>query len=195
MQERVEELAALANNEGFAFWAAMATIWGGWVVAVQGRPTEGIAQILQGLTARGATGARTSHGSRLALLVEAYGKAGQVKEGLRVVAEALIQADTTGERVYEAELHRLQGELLLHQEPPDAVQAERCFQQALAIARRQQAKSLELRAAVSLSRLWQQRGQRAAAYELLTKVYSWFSEGFDTADVQEATALLEAWAG
>lgn len=194
MHERVEELATLASTEGFALWAALATIWSGWIAAVQGRPAEGIAQIRQGLTARDATGARMPQATNLALLVEAYGKAGQVAEGLRLVAEALVTADTTGERVYEAELHRLQGELLLHQEPPDAVQAERCFQQALAIARHQQARSLELRASISLSRLWQRWGKCTEASTMLAEVYGWFSEGFDTVDLQEAKALLQALA-
>ena len=99
-----------------------------------------------------------------------------------------------GDRWYEAELHRIKGELLLQQVVPDAPQAEACFQQALTIARRQQAKSLELRAAMSLSRLWQQQGKRAEARQLLTGVYGWFIEGFDTPDLQEARALLDALA-
>jgi predicted ATPase len=111
-------------------------------------------------------------------------------EGLAVVAEALTCVETTGERYAEAELHRLKGELLLKRTLPDAHQAEACFQQALAIARRQQAKSWELRAAVSLSRLWQQQGKRDEARELLAPIYGWFTEGFDTADLQEAKALL-----
>jgi predicted ATPase len=99
--------------------------------------------------------------------------------------------DTTGERWYEAELYRLKGELLLQHTGSDASQAEPCFQHALAIARRQQAKSLELRAAMSLARLWQQQGQRSEAHKLLAPIYSWFTEGFDTADLEEAKALLE----
>ena len=108
-------------------------------------------------------------------------------------AEALATVHNTGERWYEAELHRLKGELLLAQEGKrhKSVEGEACFQQALAIARRQQAKSLELRAAMSLARLWRQRGKRAEAYELLAPIYGWFTEGFDTADLQEANALLK----
>jgi len=109
-----------------------------------------------------------------------------------VLAEALAGVDKTGERYWEAELYRLKGELLLRQALPDEHQAETCFQQALAVARRQQAKSLELRTAMSLARLWQRQGQRAAARQLLAEVYGWFTEGFDTADLQEAKALLEA---
>jgi predicted ATPase len=191
MHAHVEELAALASTEGFALWAPAATIWGGWIVAVQGRPAEGIAQIRQGLTTRGTIGAQIAYATRLALLAEAYGQAGQVDEGLRVVAEALAHADATGERVYEAELYRLKGEFLLTQEPPDTCQAERCFQQALAISRRQQAKSWELRAAMSLARLWQQQGKRAEAHALLAPIYGWFTEGFDTADLKQAKALLD----
>ena len=103
--------------------------------------------------------------------------------------------ETTGERYYAAELHRLQGELLLQHAAPEVAHAETCFQQALAMARRQQAKSLELRAAMSLSRLWQQQGKRDEARALLAPIYGWFTEGFDTADLQEARALLEELAG
>jgi predicted ATPase len=126
----------------------------------------------------------------LALLAEAYGNAGQADDGLQVLAEALMLVDKTGERLWEAELHRLQGELLLRQAIPDTTQAEPCFQQALTIARRQQAKSLELRAAMSLAQLWHQQGKQAEARALLAEVYGWFTEGFDTADLQEARALL-----
>jgi predicted ATPase len=139
----------------------------------------------------------------LALLAEAYGHAGQGDEGLRAVAEALAVVHTTGERWWEWELHRLQGELLLIQgtdrgdspagrtEPSLIAEAESCFQRALDVARRQQARSFELRAAMSLSRLWQRQGKRAEACELLTDIYGWFTEGFDTADLQAAKALLE----
>src|SRR5438128_1068082 len=129
------------------------------------------------------------------MLAEACAHAGQRDEGLRLVTEALERAQQSGERSWEAELYRLKGELLVHAEggvQNTAVTAEECFHQALAVARRQQAKSFELRAALSLSRLWQQQGQRDAARELLAPLYHWFTEGFDTADLQEAKALLEA---
>jgi predicted ATPase len=127
------------------------------------------------------------------MLAEAYGKVGQAEAGLSVIAEALALMDKIGERGQEAELYRLQGELLLAQAGArqQGQEAEACFHQAVDIASRQQAKSLELRAAMSLSRLWQQQGKRAEARELLAPVYSWFTEGFDTADLQEAGALLE----
>ena len=124
------------------------------------------------------------------LLAEAAGHVGQVEEGLRLLAEALTALEASGQGDLLAEAYRLQGTMLLHQAAPDAAQAEACFQQALAIARRQQARSWELRTAVSLSRLWQQQGKWEEARELLAPIYAWFTEGFDTVDLQEAKALL-----
>ena len=128
------------------------------------------------------------------LLAEAYGESGQAKEGLRLLAETLATADDQGMHLWEPELYRVKGELLLRQPVPDAPEAERCFRQALDSARRQEAKSLELRAATSLSRLWQRQGRRAEARQLLAPIYGWFTEGFDTADLQEAKALRAALA-
>jgi predicted ATPase len=125
------------------------------------------------------------------LLAEAYGWAGQPMAGLQILAEAVTLMAATEMWWSEAEMSRLQGELRLQLASPNVPQAEICFQQALAAARRQQAKSLELRAALSLSRLWLQQGQRQAARELLAPIYGWFTEGFDTSDLQEAKALLE----
>src|SRR5262249_47370246 len=128
----------------------------------------------------------------LSMLAEVHGSLGQPEAGLTALREALALVEKTGERYYEAELHRLTGELLLQQAAPEVSHAETCFQQSLAMARRQQAKALELRAAMSLSRLWQQQGKRDEAQALLAPIYGWFTEGFDTADLQEARALLEA---
>jgi predicted ATPase len=119
---------------------------------------------------------------------------GQTAEGLEALAEALATLTKSGVLWWEAELYRLKGELLLQCSVAQPEEAEACFQQALAVARRQQAKSLELRAAMSLARLWQQQGKRDEARELLTPIYGWFTEGFDTADLREAKALLEALA-
>ena len=126
----------------------------------------------------------------LATLAEAYGRAGQPQAGLQVLAEAVTLMATTEMRWWEAEVSRLQGELLLHLPSPDVPQAEAAFRRALDVARRQQAKALELRAALSLARLWQGQGQPTAARQLLAEIYGWFTEGFDTADLQEAKALL-----
>jgi len=128
----------------------------------------------------------------LTALAEACGQVGQGEEGLYILAEALALGDKNGERLYEAETYRLKGALLLQQTAPDESQAETCFQQALDSARRQQAKSLELRAVMSLSRLWQRQDKGAESRKLLAPVYGWFTEGFDTADLRDAKALLEA---
>jgi predicted ATPase len=127
----------------------------------------------------------------LVLLAEAVGQIGQVEEGLRLLAEALTAFEVSGRGDMLTEAYRLKGEFLLRQSVPDTAQAEACFQQALTIARRQQAKSWELRSSTSLARLWQQQGKRAEAHELLAPIYGWFTEGFDTADLQEAKGLLE----
>jgi predicted ATPase len=147
-----------------------------------------------------ATGQRLTQPFCLVLLAEAAGQAGQVAAGLRLLAEVLTAFEVSGRGDLLAEAYRLKGELLLREDARHKAQsksekkAEACFQQALAIARRQQAKSWELRAAMSLSRLWQQQGKWAEARALLAPIYGWFTEGFDTADLQEAKALLEALA-
>ena len=190
---RAEEEMALSNEHGFPIWSAFGMILRGWALAEQDEQRmEGIRQIRQGIATWRATGAEVFQPYHLALLAEAYGAGGQVEAGLRVLAEALSVVDKTAERYCAAELHRLMGELLLRHPSPDERQAETCFHQALAVARHQQAKSLELRGATSLSRLWQRQGKRTAAYELLAPIYGWFTEGFDTADLQEAKALLVA---
>jgi predicted ATPase len=137
-----------------------------------------------------ATGAQLGRPFQLTQLAEVYGKAGRAEEGRGVVDEALADVERTGECVWEAELYQIKGELLVSSADNDA-EAEAYFQHALATARRQQAKSLELRAAMSLARLWQRQDKRTEAHRLLTGIYGWFTEGFDTADLQEAKALLE----
>jgi predicted ATPase len=192
VREQAEALLALATAQGFPLWAASGTLWHGWVQAMQGHSEAGIRQLCQGAAAWDATGTQWPSPVHLAWLAEAHGHAGQVDEGLRLLAEALAVVEVIEERWWEAELHRLRGELLLRQTVPDISQAEACLHQALAVARRQQAKSWELRAALSLARLWQQQGKRTAVSALLAPIYSWFTEGLDTADLQEAKALLEA---
>src|SRR5262249_43066057 len=131
----------------------------------------------------------------LVRMAEAAGYSGHVEQGLHLLAEALAAFEGSGRGDMLTEAYRLQGEFLLSQTGPEVVQAEACFQQALTIARRQQAKSWELRAAMSLARLWQQQGQRQEARALLAPIYGWFTEGFDTADLQEAMALLQELGG
>jgi predicted ATPase len=158
---------------------------------MQEQTAEGIAQMTHGIAAYRATGAEAWRHYWLVLLAEAYGKAGQIDAGLAALTEALALVEKNGECYYEAELHRLRGKFFLTQGVPDALQAASCFHQALEVARNQHAKSLELRAATSLARLWQQQGKRQDAYNLLAPVYHWFTEGFDTADLQDAKALLD----
>jgi len=193
-QERAEAAIILAEEQGLPFWMAIGSILRGWALAHQGQAQEGIAQIEQGLIAFRATGAEIQRPHFLALLAEAHGTMGQPEAGLTALAEALTVVDKTGERWYEAEIHRLKGALLLQQNANNQAEAENCFHQAIVVAQNQQAKSWELRAATSLARLWQQQGKRQEAYDLLAPVYHWFTEGFDTADLQDAKALLDALA-
>jgi DNA-binding winged helix-turn-helix (wHTH) protein/predicted ATPase len=204
-----DEAVALSSTQGFPFWLTISLVLRGTLLAHRGQSEEGIEQMKQGLAAFRATGAEILRPHFLALLAEAYGQNGQIEEGLTALTEALAAVEKTGERYYEAELWRLKGDLLLRRDervkgrkgekitssPPHSVtlsSPEACFHKAIEIARRQGAKSLELRAVMSLSRLWQQQGKKRQARKLLAEVYGWFTEGFDTADLQEARAFLAA---
>jgi predicted ATPase len=189
-QAHAEATVRLASEQGFAFWVAWGTTVRGWALVAQGQEAEGIAQIEQGLAAYRATGAGFHLPWLLPLLIEAYGKRGETAAALTVVAEALALVDNTGGHQWEAELYRLKGELLLHQRVPEPPQAEVCLHHALEVARQQGAKLLELRVAMSLGRMWQRQNKHEQARELLASVYEWFTEGFDTADLKDAKALL-----
>ena len=190
-QACAEAAVALSAEQGFAIYFAQGSVLQGWAQAEQGQAGEGLTQISSGLAAWRTTGAEVQRPYYLALLAEAYGKSGQAEEALEVLAEALALVAKTGESWWEAELYRLKGELLLVRLADHHVVVETCFRQALTVARSQQAKSLELRAAMSLSRLWQRQDKSAEARELLAPIYHWFTEGFDTADLQEAKVLLD----
>jgi len=219
-QAQAEALMGLARQHEFPDRAVRGTVLRGWALAAQGQRAEGIAQMRQGMEAQQSMGARLQRPYDLTLLAEAYGWIGQSAEALPLVKEALALTHHYGGHFYQAEVHRLTGEVRLmpnagrgvsestppelpmvdkHQSEttspsPGPTEAEAWFRQALDIARQQQAKSLELRAATSLSRLWQQQGRSTEAYELLAPIYGWFTEGFDTADLQETKALLDALA-
>jgi predicted ATPase len=215
-EELAEALLVLSAEQGFLLWTAWGTIFQGWTLTEQGQKEEGIAQLTQGLAAYRATGAEVMRPHFLALLAEAQGKVGSIEASFATLTEAFATVDKNNDRFYEAELHRLKGELTLQQEkvksekskvssvPPPTpdplssainaqaeAEAEACFLKALEISRKQQAKSLELRAAMSLARLWRQQGKRDEARQMLAEIYHWFTEGFDTKDLQEAKALIE----
>jgi predicted ATPase len=221
VQERVEALIRLASEQGFPLWVAWGTFLQGWVLAEQGQAKEGIVQVRWGLAAWQDTGAEVELTYFLNLLAEAYGKAGQADKGLAALADAPALVEKTGDRRWEAEVYRLKGELVLASgvrspasensnpqplTPNPQKEAEACFLKAIEVARHQQAKSLELRAVMSLVRLRQQQAAQPEscntphatrtrldeAYEMLSEVYHWFTEGFDTKDLQEAKALVEA---
>lgn len=190
--EQAEAAIALSREQGFVQWLARATIVRGWALAMQEQSEAGMAEMRQGLDAERATGAVVQQSYFLGLLAEAHGEGEHPEQGLQALAEAMASVETTEVRYYEAELHRLKGALLLRQSMAQADRAEACFHQALDVARAQQAKSWELRAAMDLARLWRRQSKREVARELLAPVYHWFSEGFDTADLKDAKALLEA---
>jgi predicted ATPase len=193
VQASAEIAKAIASDHGYSFWLANSLIMQGWASAEQGAWAEGVARMRQGLTARAATGAQTYRTYHLALLAEVLGWEGKVDQGLSVLAKALARMHRTAERFHGAELHRMKGEFLLRQRAPEVAcpEAESCFRRALAISRRQRAKSLELRAAMSLTRLYLKLGRQAETRSVLVECYNWFTEGFDTLDLQEAKVLLE----
>ena len=197
VRQRAEADIALSKEQGLSFFVAHGTIFRGWALVEQGHVEEGLEQLQEGLTAYRATGAEIERAHFLGLLAEAQGKHGRVAEGLRAIDEAMSDMETDGAAFCHAELYRVKGELLLMQHlgetaagPSTADEAERCLRLATEIARRQQAKSLELRAAIGLARLWQQQGRLEAAHQLLAGIYNWFTEGFDTPDLREARELL-----
>ena len=189
-QAQAEEALALSTEKGFGFFAALGAIDRGWALTEQGQGDDGIPQIRRGITAYRATGAELWRPCFIGLLADAYGKVGQAEDGLRSLAEAFEIVERTGERWYEAELYRLKGELLVQHDRAFTDDAEACFQKAIDVARRQQAKSWELRGVMSLAKLWQRQGQSHRAREILAEIYRWFSEGFGTADLKEARTLL-----
>jgi predicted ATPase len=189
-QALAEEAVALSSEQGFPYWESVAAVVRGWALTEQGHGREGMVQVREGAALLQATGARMWRPSYLSLLAEAHIKEGQVQEALTLLSEALTAARKRKERYWEAELHRMTGELHLVGTAKDLDEAETCFKQGLKLARRQNAKSLELRATTSLAHLWQGQGKRAEARNKLAPIYDWFTEGFDTADLKEAKALL-----
>src|SRR5262249_47179866 len=176
---------------GFALWAGWGRVLQGWADAQRGEATTGIGRIRDGLAAAEATGTRASTPLYLTLLVEALALAGEIEEALAALDDALAKAAVSGVRGWDAEIHRLCGELTGRLAHPDPAKAEDSFRTALVIAREQGTRGYELRAAASLARLRRDQGRLDEARDLLAPIYGWFTEGFDTADLKEAKALLE----
>jgi adenylate cyclase len=196
LKERADEQISLSTVYGFPLWHAWGTFFSGCVLVGEERENQGIAQIREGIAAFRAQGSQLYRPYCLASLAEGYGKAGKMQDGLSAIGDGLTAVAATDDRCCEPELYRLEAELTLQSAGGGHTAAiERdagaCFEKALKIARHQQAKSPELRAATSLARLWQQQGKTAEAHQLLSEIYNWFTEGFNTKDLQDAKALLE----
>jgi predicted ATPase len=189
-QANADNVIALSAEQGLTDWLAWATALRGWAIAEQGHHEAGTAQIEESLAERRAKGAELYRPYYLCLLAEACLKAGRLDDGLSALTEALAAADEREDRALEAEIHRLKGELLLRQNHSNVVEAQSCFQRAIEIARKQSAKSWELRATTSLARLLRDTDRRDEARAMLADIYGWFAEGFDTADLKDAEALL-----
>ena len=190
-QEFAQTMIEYAAEQTLPWVAACGTVFSGWAMAEQGRPEEGVARARRGVAASRATGARQLTPLFLALLAEGQQRCGNFEEGLNVLDEAFDAIRRGGEEAWQSELHRLRGACLLSISPDNAPEAETAFRRAIEVAKGQNARSLELRAAIGLARLWQDQGKTDEARELLAPVYDWFTEGFDTADLKEAKALLD----
>jgi predicted ATPase len=183
---------ALSNEHGFPFWLNMTAMLRGWAIAEQGQAAAGIAQLRQGLVTWRVMRTELSRPQFLVMLAQALARAGELPDGLAALDEALTIVQNNVERSYEAvDVYALKGELLLAQGGQQETEAAACFQHAIALARRQGTKMGELRATISLARLLQRQGKGAEARQQLAAIYGWFTEGFDTPDLQAAKALLE----
>jgi predicted ATPase len=190
-QEHAEALIELASEQGFAIWVAFGRVLRGWALVQQGRRDEGMRELRDGMEAWRATGAEVDRPYFLSLLAEASAAGGDLDESLAMLAEALDLAHRYRDVYWEPEIHRLKGEFLLQRSGEATAEAEVCYRQALVVARHQAARSLELRAAMSLARLWTAHGEHEQARSLLAEVYAKFSEGFDAPDLVNARSLLD----
>jgi predicted ATPase len=188
---QADELAALGDQKSSSFWGAFGRVHKGYVLASIGKAYDAVQTLTTALSALRSTGTTIRTPTSLFYLTVAYSGLGQIEDAWRCIAEALNAIETTKERWFEAEVHRMAGEVALSSPQPDIAKAEAYFERALAVAQKQQAKSWELRASMSLARLWRDQGKPQQARELLAPVYGWFTEGFDTRDLKEAKALLE----
>ena len=188
---RVDELFTLSEEKDAAFWRAWGMLGRGWLFGLTGRPSKAFEMITSGIAAWRSTGATMYLPSWLSNLAVAHGELGQTDEAWRSISESMSTIETTKERWFEAEINRIAGEIALKSPERDTAKAEAYFERALTVARQQQAKSWELRAAMSMARLWRDQGKLDEAHELLAPVYGWFTEGLDTLDLKEAKGLLD----
>jgi predicted ATPase len=188
---QVEELIALADERGAPYWNATGTALRGWLFVLTGRASDAVLAITSAITSLRSTGTTLYEPRHLWYLAMAYAELGQLDDARRCIDDAIDKVERSKEKWCEAEVHRTAGEIVLKSPQPEAAKAEAYFERALVVARQQQAKSWELRAAMSLARLWRDQGKVRQARELLAPVYGWFTEGFDTLDLKEAKALLE----
>jgi predicted ATPase len=187
----IDDLVSLANEKGASHWRARGLFLRGWLLAVTGEAAGAVQMITSGLSEHRSMGATVFVPFYLSYLGGAYGQLGQFEDAWCCISEAITAMETTGERWCEAEVHRIAGEIVLKSPEPDMAKAEACFKRALAVSHAQQTKSWELRAAMSMARLWRDQGKQQQAHDLLAPVYGWFTEGLDTLDLKEAKSLLE----
>jgi predicted ATPase len=186
----LDELIALADERGAPYWKASGTAARGWLLALTGKAEDAVRAITLGITSLRSTGATLYEPQRLQYLAMAYAELGQLDDAWRCIDDAIETVERSKEKWCEAEVHRTAGEIALKSFVPDPEKAEAYFDRALAVARQQRAKSWELRAAMSMARLWRDQGKHYEARDLLAPVYGWFTEGFDTLDLREAKTLL-----
>jgi predicted ATPase len=186
-----DEMITLGEEQGSVYWKTSGMLRRAGVLALTGQASDAVGIFSSGIPVMRSTGTTQFFPVWLSLLARAYGELGQFDEACRHIGEAITAVETTKETWYEADVHRTAGEIALMSPKRDAEKAEACFERALAVARAQQAKSWELRAAISMARLWRERGKRDQAREILAPVYGWFTEGFDTLDLKQAKALLD----
>ena len=188
---QLDEAITLADEKGALFWKTGVMLVAGCLLTASGKAADAVPMVTSGLASWRQTGTTVWTPAYFSYLARAHADLGHFDEASRAIGEAISAVQTTRETWYEAEIHRIAGEIALRRAEPDATKAEACFERALAVARAQRAKSWELRAAISLARLWRDQGKRHEARDFLAPVYGWFTEGFDTVDLKEATALLE----
>jgi class 3 adenylate cyclase/predicted ATPase len=188
---QLDEVVGLAGEKGALYWKAQGTLEQGWLFALTGKASDAVHKIISGLAEWQSTGSTLLMPFNLSCLATAYAELGKFDDAWRCIGEAMTTAETTHERLWQAEIHRMAGDIALLAPDPDAAKAEAYFERAIEVARGQRAKSWELRAAIGMARLWRDQGKQQEAHDLLAPIYGWFTEGFDTFDLKKARTLLD----